>query len=100
MADAVRAIQLLSNPPPSLAALLPAKLRPPNPAPSIQLIDLRTINPLPAAAVSEAVKKTGRVVIVHEAGKQGGVGNDLAGEIGRRAFEYLEAPVGLVSGWE
>ncbi|RSH87231.1 hypothetical protein EHS25_003140 [Saitozyma podzolica] len=96
--DAVRAIQLLSNPPPSLAALLPAKLRPPNPAPSIQLIDLRTINPLPAAAVSEAVKKTGRVVIVHEAGKQGGVGNDLAGEIGRRAFEYLEAPIGLHAG--
>ncbi|OCF32977.1 2-oxoisovalerate dehydrogenase E1 component, beta subunit [Kwoniella heveanensis BCC8398] len=75
-------------------------LKPPNPAPSIQLIDLRTISPMPFGALTEAVKKTGRMVVVHEAGKSGGVGNDLAGEVGRRAFEYLEAPIGLVSGWE
>nr|XP_019011019.1 2-oxoisovalerate dehydrogenase E1 component, beta subunit [Kwoniella pini CBS 10737]OCF49800.1 2-oxoisovalerate dehydrogenase E1 component, beta subunit [Kwoniella pini CBS 10737] len=75
-------------------------LRPPNPAPSIQLIDLRTISPMPLGAITEVVKKTGRMVIVHEAGKAGGVGNDLAGEVGRRAFEYLEAPIGLVSGWD
>jgi len=37
---------------------------------------------------------------VHEAGKSGGVGNNIAGEVGRRSFEYLEAPIGLVSGWE
>jgi 2-oxoisovalerate dehydrogenase E1 component beta subunit len=91
---------LLRDPPPALIPFLPSKLRPPNPAPSIQLIDLRTINPLPAAQVSEEVKKTGRMVVVHEAGRQGGVGNDLAGEVARRAFEYLEAPIGLVSGWE
>lgn len=47
-----------------------------------------------------AVRKTGRLVIVHEAGRSGSVGNNLAGEVGRRAFEYLEAPVGVVSGWE
>lgn len=80
--------------------LLPARFRPPNPAPSIQLIDVRTINPLPSAAIADAVKETGRAVIVHEAGKSGGVGNDIAGEVGRRVFEYLEAPVGLVCGWE
>lgn len=96
----VRAINLLCNPPPSLIPFLPAKLRPPNPAPSIELVDLRTINPMPIQALAEKVKRSGRMVIVHEAGKSGSVGNDIAGEVGRRAFEYLEAPVGLVSGWE
>ncbi|EJT48284.1 pyruvate dehydrogenase (acetyl-transferring) [Trichosporon asahii var. asahii CBS 2479] len=96
----VRAIELLTNPPPSLVQYLPEKLRPPHPAPSIQLIDLRTINPLPIGEITDAVRKTGRLVVVHEAGKSGGVGNNLAGEVGRRAFEYLEAPIGLVSGWE
>lgn len=96
----VRAIELLRNPPPALVQFLPERLRPPNPAPSIQLIDLRAINPLPLGEVTEAVKKTGRLVIVHEAGKSGSVGNNLAGEVGRRAFDYLEAPIGLVSGWE
>ncbi|WVR06890.1 hypothetical protein IAU60_003926 [Kwoniella sp. DSM 27419] len=96
----LRAIELLQSPPPSLIPFLPAALRPPNPAPSIQLIDLRTILPMPLGAMTEAVKKTGRMVIVHEAGKSGGVGNDLAGEVGRRAFEYLEAPIGLVAGWD
>ena len=96
----MRAINLLTKPPPSLSPLLPPKLRPPNPAPKIQLIDLRSISPLPSSAVAEAVRTTGRLVIVHEAGAAGGVGNNLAGEVSRRSFEYLEAPIGLVSGWE
>lgn len=96
----MRAIELLTNPPASLLPLLPAKLRPPHPPPSIQLIDMRTVNPLPVNEISELIKKTGRAVFVHEAGKTGGVGNGLAGDVGRRAFEYLEAPIGLVSGWE
>lgn len=58
------------------------------------------MNPMPHAAIAELVKKTGRLIIVHEAGKSGGVGNNLAGEVGRRAFEHLEAPIGLVCGWE
>lgn len=96
----LRAIELLQKPPPSLVPFLPKHLQPPNAAPSIQLVDLKTINPLPSQAISEMVKKTGRMVIVHEAGKSGSVGNNLAGEVGRRAFEHLEAPIGLVSGWE
>ena len=38
--------------------------------------------------------------MVHEAGMSGSVGNNLAGEVARRAFEHLEAPIGFVSGWE
>ncbi|WVQ72371.1 hypothetical protein IAR50_001923 [Cryptococcus sp. DSM 104548] len=97
---AQRAISLIQSPPPTLHALLPPKLRAPNPAPSIQLIDLRTINPLPVADIVKAIRGTGRLIVVHEAGRSGGVGNDLIGEINRRAFEYLEAPVGLVTGWD
>jgi len=100
MLTTVRAIRMLQNPPAALIPFLPAKLRPPNPAPSIQLVDVKTINPLPHAALARLVKKTGRMVIVHEAGKSGSVGNNIAGEVGRRSFEYLEAPIGLVSGWE
>lgn len=100
LTSTVRAIELLQNPPPALVQFLPERLRPPNPAPSIQLIDLRAINPLPLGEVADAVKKTGRLVIVHEAGKSGSVGNNLAGEVGRRAFDHLEAPIGLVAGWE
>nr|ODN74264.1 2-oxoisovalerate dehydrogenase E1 component, beta subunit [Cryptococcus depauperatus CBS 7841] len=96
----LRAISLLENPPASLLHLLPEKLRPPNPAPSLELIDLRTINPLPINDLVKAVSKTGRMIIVHEAGRSGSVGNDIAGEISRRAFEYLESPIGLVSGWD
>ena len=93
-------MQLLRDPPPSLIPFLSPRLRPPNAAPSIQLIDLRTINPLPLPALAAAVRKTGRLVLVHEAGKSGGTGNNIAGEFGRRVFDYLEAPIGLVSGWE
>ncbi|KAL7421608.1 hypothetical protein Q5752_003377 [Cryptotrichosporon argae] len=96
----LRAMSLIENPPPSLAPFLPPKLAPPNPAPRIQLIDLRSVNPLPLAALADAARTTGRMVIVHEAGKSGSVGNDIAGEVGRRAFDALEAPIGLVAGWD
>ena len=95
-----RAIELLNNPPPSLIPFLPARLRPPNPAPSIQLIDVRSLNPIPFTSIADAVRKTGRLVVVHESGKSGSAGNNIAGEIARRAFDHLEAPVALVSGWE
>ncbi|EAL23250.1 hypothetical protein CNBA3660 [Cryptococcus deneoformans B-3501A] len=96
----LRAINMLQQPPSSILGSLPPGLRPPQPAPSIELIDLRTINPLPLEDLVSAVRKTGRLVIVHEAGRSGSVGNNIAGEVGRRAFEYLEAPVGVVSGWD
>ena len=42
----------------------------------------------------------GRLVIVHEAGRTGGVGTDIGAEIQKRCFLKLEAPVKLVTGWE
>ena len=60
---------------------------------SVEVIDLRTIVPLDVETVIESVKKTGRVVIVHEAPKTCGFGSELAALVNDKAFEYLQAPV-------
>ncbi|KAG0701507.1 thiamine diphosphate-binding protein [Suillus ampliporus] len=90
------ALQLLSSPPPSIAPLIPPSLR----SAKIELIDLRTILPWDMETVVESVRRTKRLVIVHEAGMTGGVGGEIAAEIGKRAFLRLEAPVRRITGWD
>ncbi|KAG1724760.1 thiamine diphosphate-binding protein [Suillus paluster] len=90
------ALQLLNNPPPSLIPLIPASLR----NAKVELIDLRTILPWDVETVVESVRRTKRLVIVHEAGMTGGVGGEIAAEIGKRAFLRLEAPVRRITGWD
>jgi len=65
---------------------------------SVEVIDLRTIAPLDAETVIESVKKTGRVVILHEAPKTCGFGAELAALVNDKAFEYLKAPIVRVTG--
>jgi 2-oxoisovalerate dehydrogenase E1 component len=60
---------------------------------SVEVIDLRTIVPMDVETVIGSVKKTGRAMIVHEAPLFGGLGGELAGQISRDAFEWLDAPV-------
>lgn len=60
---------------------------------SIEVVDLRSISPLDVAAVEASVNKTGRLVVAHEAPAFGGMGGELAAEIGQRCFYSLEAPV-------
>ena len=67
---------------------------------SIELIDLRTISPIDTATVVESVKKTGRVVIVHEAPKTAGVGAEIAARVMEECFLHLEAPVQRVTGFD
>ena len=50
--------------------------------------------------MAESVKRTGRLVIVHEAGMTGGVGAEIAAEVQKRCFLRLAAPVKRVTGWE
>ena len=64
------------------------------------MIDLRTILPWDVETVTESVKKTGRLVVVHEASMTGGVGGEIAAEVQKRCFLKLEAPVRRVTGWE
>lgn len=59
---------------------------------SSEVIDLRTLLPLDYDTVIASIKKTGRVVVVHEACKRGGMGSDIVAEITDRAFDYLDAP--------
>ncbi|MHC4901991.1 MAG: alpha-ketoacid dehydrogenase subunit beta, partial [Planctomycetota bacterium] len=67
---------------------------------SIELIDLRTISPLDMEPIVASVKKTGRVVIVHEAPKTCGLGAEIASRIMERCFLYLEAPIQRVTGFD
>lgn len=64
------------------------------------VIDLRTISPIDRDTIIESVKKTGRVVIVHEAPKTLGVGAELISIINEKAFLYLEAPPARVTGFD
>jgi 2-oxoisovalerate dehydrogenase E1 component beta subunit len=60
---------------------------------SIELIDLRTIYPLDRAAVVESVRKTGKVMVVHEDTRTGGIAGEIAAVVNEEAFEHLDGPV-------
>ena len=67
---------------------------------SVELIDLRTINPLDRDAIIQSVQKTGRGVVVHEAAKTAGMGAEIATIIQEEAFLFLQAPVQRVTGFD
>ncbi len=60
---------------------------------NIEVIDLRTLAPLDKEAILATVKKTNRVLILHEASLTGGIGGELSAIIAEEAFEWLDAPV-------
>lgn len=59
----------------------------------VELIDLRTISPLDSGTILESVARTSRLVIAHEAVKQGGVGAELAAVVAEEAIDCLDAPI-------
>lgn len=65
-----------------------------------EIIDLRTLLPLDAETVLASVRKTGRVVIAHEAPKTCGYGAELAAMIAEKALLSLEAPINRVAGFD
>jgi pyruvate dehydrogenase E1 component beta subunit len=58
-----------------------------------EVIDLRTISPLDTKTIFSSVKKTKRLVIVHEAVKTGGVGAEIAALVAEEMIDYLDAPI-------
>ncbi|WP_402842509.1 alpha-ketoacid dehydrogenase subunit beta [Microbacterium sp. GXS0129] len=61
---------------------------------SIEVIDLRSISPIDYDTVDASVRRTGRLVVTHEAGREAGVGAEIVASVTERDFEYLEsAPV-------
>lgn len=67
---------------------------------SVEVIDLRTLVPLDMETVLQSVKKTGKVLIAHEAPKSGGFGAEIAARLAQDAFSFLDAPIGRVGGKE
>jgi 2-oxoisovalerate dehydrogenase E1 component beta subunit len=65
---------------------------------SIEVIDLRSISPVDYRTVTASVRKTGRVVVTHEAAREAGVGAELIASVTERCFHYLEAPPQRVTG--
>ncbi|NTW00022.1 MAG: alpha-ketoacid dehydrogenase subunit beta [Oscillochloris sp.] len=64
---------------------------------SIEVLDLRSLKPLDEEAILTSVRKTGKVLIVHEANLTCGVGGEIAALIAQRAFEYLDGPITRVA---
>ncbi|MCO6009052.1 alpha-ketoacid dehydrogenase subunit beta [Actinoallomurus purpureus] len=66
---------------------------------SIEVIDIRSLNPLDEETVLASVRRTGRCVVVHEAPVFSGYGGELAARITEKCFYHLEAPVLRVGGF-
>src|SRR5688572_26847752 len=60
---------------------------------SVEVIDLRSLLPMDDDAITATVKKTNRVLIVHEDTRTGGVAGEITARINENAFEWLDAPV-------
>ncbi len=65
-----------------------------------EVIDLRTLWPLDVDTIVQSVKKTGRLVVVHEAPKTCGFGAEVLQRVTEQAFLHLEAPPARVTGWD
>ena len=59
----------------------------------VEVIDLRTVQPLDSATILASVRRTNRALVVHEAVTFGGIGAEVAAQIQEEAFDYLDAPV-------
>jgi pyruvate dehydrogenase E1 component beta subunit len=58
-----------------------------------EVIDPRTLVPLDLAAIVDSVRRTGRLVVAHEAVEHGGFGAEIAAQVQAEAFDYLDAPI-------
>jgi pyruvate dehydrogenase E1 component beta subunit len=65
-----------------------------------EVIDLLTISPLDDALFTESVRKTGRMVVVHEAHRSFGPGAEILARVNEKSFWYLEAPIKRVTGFD
>jgi pyruvate/2-oxoglutarate/acetoin dehydrogenase E1 component len=66
----------------------------------VRVLDLRTLVPLDVEALASAARETGRMIVVHEAPRTLGMGAEIAARTMEAAFDYLEAPVARVTGWD
>jgi pyruvate dehydrogenase E1 component beta subunit len=67
---------------------------------SARVVDLRTLSPLDTGLIARCVRETGRAVVVHEAPRTLGLGAEVTARIVEEAFDFLEAPVRRVAGYD
>ncbi|KJL27012.1 3-methyl-2-oxobutanoate dehydrogenase subunit beta [Microbacterium azadirachtae] len=67
---------------------------------SVQVVDVRTLTPLDDAAITASVRATGRAVVVAEAPGYASVASEIQSRVFERCFEFLEAPVRKVTGFD
>jgi pyruvate/2-oxoglutarate/acetoin dehydrogenase E1 component len=60
---------------------------------SLEILDLRTLLPLDDEAILESVKRTGKLLIVHEDTRTGGIAGEIAMRVNERGFEWLDGPI-------
>ena len=65
---------------------------------SVEIVDIRTINPLDEKTIFESVKKTGKAIVIHEDTLTAGFGAEIVARITENCFEYLDGPVKRVAG--
>jgi pyruvate/2-oxoglutarate/acetoin dehydrogenase E1 component len=65
---------------------------------SVEVVDLRTLSPMDTTTVLASVRRTGRLVVAHEAVKRGGLGGEVAAVVAEHALDALRAPVVRVAG--
>ena len=65
-----------------------------------RVVDLRSLSPLDVDLIAGSVRETGRAVVVHEAPKTLGLGAEVTALIVEEAFDFLEAPVARVTGFD
>jgi acetoin:2,6-dichlorophenolindophenol oxidoreductase subunit beta len=64
---------------------------------AVEVIDPRSISPLDTVSIVSSVKKTGRLIVAHEAVGQGGVGAEIVARVQKEAFYYLDSPIARVA---
>ena len=64
----------------------------------VEVVDLRTLRPLDTETIINSVKKTGKILFVHEDNLTGGVGAEIAAIVADQAFEYLDGPISRLCG--
>ncbi|MEN0130878.1 MAG: alpha-ketoacid dehydrogenase subunit beta, partial [Brevundimonas sp.] len=67
---------------------------------SVEVVDLRSLSPLDLDTLEASVRKTGRLVVTHEAQRTGGLGAEIAASITERCWDVLRAPVARVTGFD
>lgn len=67
---------------------------------SVEVIDLRSLSPIDFSTVEKSVRKTGRLIVTHEAAQSGGIGAEVAAAVTERCFDWLEAAPARVTGFD